>query len=122
MTLRSSRPVAIDAYLLNDTLAPFGVSGPDRRTNRPAKVPLPCQRLATRSPSASWSSTETWKYLWPASRSRFGLSPPLPGQAALDLQIERKAQESSDQDNAPKDANALKCRRSGDGADDVTCN
>jgi hypothetical protein len=45
----------------------------------------------------------------------------LPGQAALDFQIERKAQEGSDQDNASKDSDALKCRGGGDGADDVTC-
>ena len=49
------------------------------------------------------------------SGRRFGLSSSLPGQAALDFQIERKAQEGSDKDNAPKDANALNCRGGGDG-------
>ena len=44
----------------------------------------------------------------------------LPGQAPLDFEIQRKAEERSDQDDSPKDANNLRCRRGGDGADDVS--
>jgi hypothetical protein len=44
------------------------------------------------------------------SGSRFSLCASLPRQTALDFQIESKAQESSDKDNASKDTDALKCR------------
>jgi hypothetical protein len=53
------------------------------------------------------------------SGSRLSPTRALPGQAPLDFEVEREAQEGSDHDDTSKDANALKRRRGGDGADDV---